>query len=77
LKQRAIRAMIPLLDNLATFLYPLGSKYLVLDAFHMSNSCTIMYACEKSPPPHELSYIGRLFNFSLKNLFHVNVICRK
>jgi len=26
-------------------------------------SCTIMYECEKSQPPHELSYIG-LFNFS-------------
>jgi hypothetical protein len=35
LKQRATRVMILLLNNLATFLYPLGSKYLVLDACHM------------------------------------------
>ncbi len=26
-------------------------------------SCTIMYTCEKSPPTHELSYVG-LFNSS-------------
>ncbi len=39
-------------------------------------SCTIMYACEKSLPPHELSYIG-LFKFFHQNLFHVNAICKK
>jgi hypothetical protein len=39
-------------------------------------SCTIMYTCEKSPPLHELSYLG-LFKFSYLNLFHINVICRK
>jgi len=27
--------MIPLLNNLATFLYPLGSNFLALDARHM------------------------------------------
>ncbi len=33
-KKRA-REIIPLLNNLATFLYPLGSKFLDLDACHM------------------------------------------
>jgi hypothetical protein len=35
LKQRATREIILLLSNVVTFLYPLGSKYLVLDACHM------------------------------------------
>ncbi len=35
LKQRAARELIPLLNNLATFLYPLGSKFLVLNACHI------------------------------------------
>jgi len=46
--------------------------YLVLEArfcifyvfaFKLKYSCTTMYECEKSQPPHELSYIG-LFKFS-------------
>jgi hypothetical protein len=34
-----------------------------------------MYACEKSPTPHELYYLG-LFNFVHSNLFDVNVILK-
>jgi hypothetical protein len=36
-------------------------------------SCTIMYACEKSPPPHKLSYIG-LFIFFHLNLSHIKIL---
>jgi hypothetical protein len=35
LKQQVAMEMIPLLNNLATFLYPLGSNFLALDACHM------------------------------------------
>jgi hypothetical protein len=35
LKRRATREMIILLNNLAILLYPLGSKFLALDARHM------------------------------------------
>jgi hypothetical protein len=35
LKQKVAMEMIPLLNNLATFLYPLGSNFLALDACHM------------------------------------------
>jgi hypothetical protein len=35
--------------------------------------CTIMYACEKSLAPQELSYFG-LFNFAHSSFFHVIVI---
>jgi hypothetical protein len=35
LKQSVAREMILLLNNLATFLYPLGSIFLTLDAHHM------------------------------------------
>jgi hypothetical protein len=35
LKQKATREMIPLLNKLATFLYPLGFKFLALNACHM------------------------------------------
>jgi len=39
-------------------------------------SCTIMYTCEKSPPPHELFYL-EIFKISYLSLFHVNIICKK
>jgi len=35
LKQKAIREMIHLLNNLVTFLYPVGSNFLALNACHM------------------------------------------
>jgi len=35
LKQKVAREMFPSLNNLATFLYPLGSNFLALDAHHM------------------------------------------
>jgi len=35
-----------------------------------------MYACEKSPPSHELSYF-QLLNFSHLHWFHENVIRKK
>jgi hypothetical protein len=35
LKQMAEREMILLLNNLTTFIYPLGSKHVALDAHHM------------------------------------------
>jgi hypothetical protein len=35
LKQKAHKEMIHLLNNLAIFLYPLGSKFLALNACHM------------------------------------------
>jgi DNA modification methylase len=34
LKQKVAREMIPLVNNLGTFLYPLGSKFLTLNAHH-------------------------------------------
>jgi hypothetical protein len=37
--------------------------------------CTIMYACEKSLAPYELSYLG-LFNFAHSIFFHVIVILK-
>ncbi len=35
MKQRVAREMILLLNNLAIFLYPLGSRFLTLDVHHM------------------------------------------
>jgi hypothetical protein len=49
---------------------------LCVSGYKPKYSCTIMYECENSPPPHELSQI-RLFNFFHLNLFQVNVICKK
>ncbi len=36
----------------------------------------IKYTCEKSPPPHEFSYL-KLFKVFHSIFFHVNVICKK
>jgi len=51
--------------NLPSCLYPLSSKFLTQRICHMCTCkpkywCAIMYGCEKSLAPHELSYLGIL-----------------
>ncbi len=64
--------------NLLVCLYLLSSKFLARSICHMCTCkpkywCTIMYACEKSLAPHDLSYLG-LFKFFHSIFFHVIVI---
>jgi hypothetical protein len=49
---------------------------LFVSTYKPKYSCTIMYTCEKSSQPNELSYID-FIKFSHLSLFHVNVICKK
>jgi hypothetical protein len=51
-------------------------EFLGISSYKPKYSNKIMYECENSPSPHEISQI-ELLNFSHLNLFQVNVICKK